>query len=64
MPFPDVGNLIPALQMQRIQNFVWLLQGIALRIVKHLGPFFGVVKGMAHMLLLQGRYRLCGSYAR
>jgi len=57
VPAPMSATLSVPCKCSAIQNFVWLLQGIALGIVKHLGPFFGVVKGVAHMLLLHGRYR-------
>ena len=42
----DVGDFIGWSQMQRIQDFVRLLQGVALRIVELFGPFFGIAKGV------------------
>src|SRR6516165_9932270 len=42
----DVGDFIGWSQMQRIQDFVRLLHGVALRIVELFGPFFGIAKGV------------------
>ena len=49
----DVSDLICWSQMQGIQDFIRLLQGVAFGIIELFGPFLGVAKGV--MTSIAGR---------